>query len=326
MQSSASRTAPSVSARSPSRAGRPTGGAAPRPATGPAPRPRSGNPLGTGLVLFVAVLLGICTFGYPYYALPLAERVRHPLHPWLRPSGYIGQSAGLLALAIFLLLWLYPVRKKFRSLAFTGTIARWLDVHVHAALALPLLVAVHAAWRFGGVIGLGFWAMFVVWLSGIVGRYLYVRIPRGKAGVELSLEEIAAERTALLERVAHETGLEFALVERTLAADPGPAGRLGVMGTLRRLVADDLGRRRAVARLRRLCRERGRSVSRPALKRALKLARREMALTQQARMLDATHAVLRYWHVAHRPVAVAALVAVLVHVGVVVAVGATWLW
>jgi hypothetical protein len=310
MQSSAPRTAPSVSARSPSRAGRPAGGGTARPAPDPAPRPRTGTRLGTGLVLFVGVLLGICAFGYPYYALPLAERVRHPLHPWLRPSGYIGQSAGLLALAIFLLLWLYPVRKKFRSLAFTGTIARWLDIHVHAALALPLLVAVHAAWRFGGVIGLGFWAMFVVWLSGIVGRYLYVRIPRGKAGVELSLEEIGAERTALLERVAHETGLEFALVERTL----------------RRMVADDVRRRRAVARLRRLCRERGRSVSRPALKRALKLARREMALTQQARMLDATHAVLRYWHVAHRPVAVAALVAVLVHVGVVVAVGATWLW
>ena len=325
MHSSASPPARATSARDASRAARPAGGA-PRRAPGATPRAQERNRLGTGLVLFVAVLLGICAFGYPYYALPLAERVRHPLHPWLRPSGYIGQSAGLLALAIFLLLWLYPVRKKFRSLAFTGTIARWLDVHVHAALALPLLVAVHAAWRFGGVIGLGFWAMFVVWLSGSVGRYLYVRIPRGKAGVELSLEEITAERTALLERVAAETGLDFALVERTLAADPAPAARLGVMGTLRRMVTDDLARRRAVRRLRRLCRERGRSVSRPALARGLKLARREMALTQQARMLDATHAVLRYWHVAHRPVAVAALVAVLVHVGVVVAVGATWLW
>ena len=58
----------------------------------------------------------------------------------------------------------------------------------------------------------------------------------------------------------------------------------------------------------------------------MRLARREMALAQQARMLDATHAVFRYWHVLHRPVAVAALLAVLVHVAVVVAVGATWLW
>jgi hypothetical protein len=51
-----------------------------------------------------------------------------------------------------------------------------------------------------------------------------------------------------------------------------------------------------------------------------------VALNQQARMLDATHAVFRYWHVFHRPVAIAALVAVLVHVAVVVSLGATWLW
>jgi hypothetical protein len=58
----------------------------------------------------------------------------------------------------------------------------------------------------------------------------------------------------------------------------------------------------------------------------LRLARREMALAQQARMLDATHDVFRYWHVLHRPVAIVALIAVLVHVAVVVALGATWLW
>jgi hypothetical protein len=43
-------------------------------------------------------------------------------------------------------------------------------------------------------------------------------------------------------------------------------------------------------------------------------------------MLAATHRVFRFWHVAHRPVAVTALVAVVVHVVVVVAFGATWLW
>ncbi|MGE5744416.1 MAG: hypothetical protein ACM368_10805, partial [Gemmatimonadota bacterium] len=58
----------------------------------------------------------------------------------------------------------------------------------------------------------------------------------------------------------------------------------------------------------------------------LRLAKREMALTQQGRMLDATHALFRWWHVLHRPVAIAALLAVLVHVTVVVALGATWLW
>jgi hypothetical protein len=51
-----------------------------------------------------------------------------------------------------------------------------------------------------------------------------------------------------------------------------------------------------------------------------------MALTQQARILESTRRVFRFWHVAHRPFALVALLAVLVHVGVVVAMGATWFW
>jgi hypothetical protein len=280
-------------------------------------------------VFFVVVLVAVCVVGMPYYTLSVAQRMRSPLHPWLKPSGYVGQSAGLLALAIFLLLWLYPLRKKFRWLAFTGAMSKWLNVHVLAALGLPLLVAVHAAWRFDGVIGLGFWSMMVVWVSGIAGRYIYVRIPRGKAGVELTIDEIGAQRKALLGDIAQRSGLDVNVVEATLAAGQGSPIRGGVWATLRRMIADDLARRRAARALRRLWRARGgarRKEDRRMVTTMLQLARREMALAQQARMLDATHAVFRYWHVLHRPVAVAALAAVLVHVAVVVALGATWLW
>jgi hypothetical protein len=300
------------------------------------PRPRTSASMDRGrprksrrvLVILAALLVAICVLGLPYYTLPLAERVRSPLHPWLRPSGYIGQSAGLAAVAIFLFLWLYPIRKRARWLAWTGSIARWLDVHVLAALLLPLLVAIHSAFRFGGLIGLGFWSMMVVWASGVVGRYLYARIPRSKAGIELTLEEIGTRRQALLEQIAKHTGIEVTIIEQTLA----PArlrARPGIWGTLVRLVTDDVARRRAARRLRRLYERSGprrRKQDRQVLHWVLRLARREMALTQQARMLDATQAVFRFWHVAHRPVAIAALAAVLVHVAVVVALGATWLW
>ncbi len=280
--------------------------------------------------LFLVSLVAVCVVGWPYYySLPIAARVRSPLHPWLKSSGYIGQSAGLLALAIFIFLWLYPLRKKFRWLAFTGAIARWLDVHVLAALALPLLVVIHAAWRFEGLIGLGFWSMMVVWVSGIAGRYIYARIPRSRQDVELTMEEIAARRRELLEEIARASGLDLSLVEAPLAAGQAPPARRGIVGTVWRMIADDLARRRAARRLRRLWEARSprrRKHDRQMLSAMLRLARREMALAQQARMLDATHAVFRYWHVLHRPVAVAALLAVIIHVAVVVALGATWLW
>ena len=302
---------------------------APRRVVRAAPSRAGGlRPLQGVTILLATLFAGILVIGQPYYALPIAERVRHPFHAWLRPSGYVGQSAGIVALAIFIFLWLYPLRKKYRRLAFTGTVARWLDVHVAAALVLPLLVTIHAGWRFGGVIGLGFWAMMVVWSSGIIGRYIYARIPRSRSGVELDRNEIAAARKRLLEQIASETGLDAGLVERTLATDTPPIG-LGALGTLRHMIADDRSRRRAARRLRELCATQGaggRGRQSRNVRRAVALARQEMALTQQARLLDATHDLFRYWHVAHRPVAIGALVAVLVHVGVVVAVGATWLW
>jgi hypothetical protein len=63
-----------------------------------------------------------------------------------------------------------------------------------------------------------------------------------------------------------------------------------------------------------------------AVRQVGRLASREAALSQQARMLSATQRVFRFWHVAHRPFAVTALIAVVVHVAVVVAFGATWFW
>jgi hypothetical protein len=298
------------------------------PGAPPARTPRGGRVV---LFLLLVILGAIALLGAPYYALPMAARVRDPLHVWLKPSGYIGQSAGLLALTLFLFLWVYPLRKKWRWLAFTGTIARWLDAHVLAALALPLLVAIHAAWRFTGVIGLGFWSMMLVWLSGIVGRYIYSRIPRGRAGVELTLEEIAARRDGLFDQIAQHSGLDRPTVEAALAPAVASARARGIVRTLGRMIADDLARRGAERRLLRAWKARGggsgrRAFDRTAIRVVLRLARQEVKLAQQVRMLDATQAVFRYWHVFHRPVAIAALLAVLVHVVVVVSLGATWLW
>jgi hypothetical protein len=279
------------------------------------------------LLVLLAVLTGINLAGLPYYLLSTAQRARSPLHPWFKPSGIIGQSAGVASFLLFMFLWLYPLRKKFRWLAFTGALSKWLDVHVVAGLCLPLLGAVNAAWRFTGFIGLGYGAMLIVAFSGIVGKYLYVRIPRSRSGVEMSLEEIETERKVLLRYVAGESGMSVEEVDAILAPNPEPYQGLGILGTLRRMASDDFDRWRAGRRLGRGWKKAARGrVDRRVLRLVRRIARRQMALSQQARLLDATHRLFRYWHVAHRPVAVTALVAVTVHVGVAVAMGVTWFY
>lgn len=280
------------------------------------------------LVVLVAAALAATAFGLPYYLAPAAERVRSPLHAALRASGSVGQSFGLAGLLLFLFMWLYPLRKLFGARRQLGSVATWMRFHTVVGLSLPLLVAVHAGWRFQGLIGLGYFAMLLVSLSGIVGRYLYGRIPRSRTGLELSRDEIASRRRSLVTEIAAALGADPLEVERELAATAAPASGGGVLGTLRRLVLDDFARMRALRRLRArwsASRGSGPRVDRATLDRAVRLARDEIRLSQQVTLLDATQRVFRHWHVAHRPVSVTALLAVLVHVTVAVLMGQTWL-
>ena len=303
----------------PSTAGRPT----PTPsATDAARRGRWkiwGWTFGVALPLAAVNLIGA-----PYYLEPMAERVRHPWHAMLRPSGTVGLTAGIIAVAIFIFLWLYPLRKKYKRLAFLGSLGKWMDVHVATALAMPLLLAIHATWRADGVIGLGLLSMMVVVASGVIGRYLYVRIPRARNGVELTREEVAGRRRELIGELAETTGLGVDVVERTLAVGAPVEAEQSLGKIFMRLLADDLTRWRRTSELQRRwagVAPAGRPLSKAALGEAVRLASQEMSLEQQSRMLEATHRVFRFWHVAHRPFAVTAMVAVIIHIVVVLAVG-----
>lgn len=290
----------------------------------PPVRPRIPPALVTNLLL-----LGLSVMGVAYYLAPLGIRVRHPLHDWLRSSGWVGQSAGILLFLGFVFMWLYPLRKRASWLSWSGSVGRWLDVHIVVGLTLPILGAVHASWRFTGLIGLGYAAMLIVILSGIIGRYIYSRIPRSRKGVALGMDEAAQEQMKMLVELANVTGLEREVVSSVLAASPVPPNKLGFGATLRQMMRDDLSRRRAARKLVRQWEGLGEDrppLDRGSLRRLLRTARRQMALSQQARLLDATQSLFRFWHVAHLPVAISAAIAVTIHVVVVVVLGATWFY
>jgi hypothetical protein len=290
----------------------------------PGRAPGSVHPM---LVVPVVILIGISLWGLPYYTAPLAERLRHPLHAWLRPSGLVGQLAGILTFAGFFFMWLYPLRKKLGPRRWLGAIPRWLEIHVLVGLSLPLLGAVHAGWRFGGVIGLGYWAMILVVLSGIAGRYLYTRVPRSRSGLELSVEQIAGERRKLVLELADDLRLSPEEVRDLLTVEQAHHVPRGLLATLWTLMRDDLERRRVLHRFDEKLRTQGKGeIPRHTRKRVRQLAMRQVAMGQQLRVLSQSQRLLRFWHLAHRPVAITALLAVLVHVAVVVAMHATWFY
>jgi len=277
------------------------------------------------LLAVLTLLVAVSLIGLPYYLLPAGARLRSEFHPWLKPSGYIGQSAGILAFALFVFLWLYPLRKKFRALAFTGALNRWLDVHIFAGIVIPLLGAIHASWDFDGLIGIGYFAMVVVSLSGMVGKYLYLHIPRSRSGLELSLSEAQERQQALVLHLAKTLAISPDAVKSAMdSAAITPSGRSlprAVLG----LISSDIARWKVARTLRRQWRKECR-LDKASVNEAVRLARRQMALAQQVRMLNITNRLFRYWHVAHRPVSITAMVVIVIHVAVVVSLGVTWLW
>jgi len=298
--------------------------ALPRNPSAPGSSARATRGAGPGRVILIPVLalLAVAVWGAPYYLASNADRLRHPMQAWFRPSGYVGQSAGILTFAGFLFMWLFPLRKRMRKAAWAGPVPRWLDVHIGVGLMLPLIGAIHAGFRVGGVIGLGYIAMLIVCASGIVGRYLYVRIPRSRSGVELGLGEVAAQQRALIGELSEASGISVIELQDILQVKSAPPQSGGAAFV--QMARDDLARGRAIRRLRARMRASGGHVEAERLHNIMTLARRQMSLAQQARLLNVTQSIFRHWHAAHLPVAITAVIAVTIHVVVVVAMGATW--
>ena len=125
-------------------------------------------------------------------------------HALLKPSGKIGVKLGFLGVAMFLAIFLYPLRKHWAWLSRQGSSRHWLDFHVLLGLSAPFVIAFHSAWKFHGFAGIAFWIMLAVSVSGVVGRYLYAQIPRNLNAAEISLKELQELRERLARQLVEQ--------------------------------------------------------------------------------------------------------------------------
>ncbi len=287
------------------------------------------TPHGVVVALMASALLGIFAyvfvFGWAYYFLPLDDRPFHPLHGLLRPAGRVGIGFGVLSTLLFAAIYVYPLRKKWAWLRAIGTTRHWLDFHIVMGLAAPLLVALHSAFKFGGLAGMAYWIMMAVVASGVVGRYLYAQIPRSRKDAELSLVEMQKMNSQLGEdlrgqRLFGDDVLRPLMMpirrEEALAMPLGAA--------LARMVVLDLARPFRMAALRRQALRPGERLwtlggflasSHPDLELVVTLVRRQSWLTAKICFLDRAGQIFKMWHVVHRPFSYAFLLLLALHIG-----------
>lgn len=282
-------------------------------------------------LLAIALILVIAAYGANYYTLGAADRPFSPKHAALRPSGSIGLKLGFLGFGMFLVIFLYPLRKCWDWLARQGSSRHWLDFHVLLGLSAPFIIAFHSSFKFKGFAGIAFWIMLAVSISGVIGRYVYGQIPRKLNAAEISVRELQDLQSRMAEQLAPQRVLPEADVRHLLRLPSAETVEsLPVVAALAYMIALDVARPFRVARLRRHALDFGETLSsglgflrtrHAALERVIETAREEAALSKRILFLSRSQQVFHLWHVIHKPFSYSFAALALIHVVVVMMMG-----
>jgi len=273
-----------------------------------------------GALVGAAAAIALTIDGFSYYILSAGERVASPKHSVLRPSGAIGNALGVVGAVLIVMMYLYPLRKKWTWLSTKGKTKHWLDYHILMGLVGPVLITFHSSFKLHGVAGGAYLTMMAVVASGIVGRYLYSRIPRKLNHVAMSVDE-AQQLCADLAQQIREQNVLSEKELRPLLAMPSlqEVRSMGIGKALLVLVALDVRRGWAFWRLR--LRKGAMVAGHSDVGRALSAIRRQAALSKDALFLAKVQRMFLLWHVVHRPFSYSLVIMATLHVGVIIFLG-----
>jgi hypothetical protein len=277
------------------------------------------------MVVTVIVVTAILAYkGVSYYSTSIEERFYHPDHDQFKPSGIYGHGLGIAGTLLMLVgVTMYIVRKRWKVLTRLGRLKYWLEFHIFLCSLGPVMILFHTAFKFGGIVSIAFWSMVAVVVSGIIGRYIYVQIPRTIEGRALSLGEVHAMKLNLGELLRDTYQLPPETYGAIVSAVNAPDliyNRNLISGIISKFFDD----RRAVSSIRMDLKRKGLPVKEIA--RLTKLINGEIRLNNRIARLQTMHKLFRYWHVAHLPFALIMLVIVLLHTGITLALGYKWIF
>ncbi len=283
------------------------------------------------LLKYLLYTVALTAIGYvllthwDYYSMAYGLRPRHPDYKLLKPGGLLGHGMGIVGSGMMLLLLLYSLRKRTHLFGKHGAIGRWLDIHIFFGTIGPLMIVLHSTFKLNGIVSVSFWSMLMVALSGFVGRYLYIQIPRTIKGQELSLKETEQKNKLLVTHMHDEYGLEQTEVAKLEAAiaikNPSRSMWLIVFSML---FADIMRPLRLIA-IRRQLKRRLQIPSKKA-KQLIALITEKTLADRRINQWKKVHKLFHYWHVFHKPFAVIMYVIMFVHVGITVWLGYTWVF
>lgn len=274
------------------------------------------------IVILVFILLLL--YGLSYYQTSIEERFYHNDYESLKPSGIIGHGLGILgSLSMIAGVSLYMARKRMKRLARVGLLKHWLEFHIFLCTLGPIMVLFHTSFKFGGLVSVSFWSMVAVFLSGVIGRYIYIQIPRTIEGRELSLQEVKNMKSDFGKN--NLSGFELDaetldLINRSTIEKKAENEKS--------IWKDWIARNFEDAKTARIIRKRLKKTALSSKEKhhVMRLVKNELSLNRRISRLLLMQNIFKYWHVAHLPFAIVMLVIMIIHVAVTLVFGYRWIF
>ncbi|MBN1198304.1 MAG: hypothetical protein JXA23_03055 [Bacteroidales bacterium] len=272
----------------------------------------------------IVTLITLSYYGWSYYRLPLGERFFFEGHATLKPGGVLGHGFGIIG-TLFILIGItsYILRKRIRAMSGWGLLKYWLEFHIFLCTLGPILILFHTAFKFGGLVAISFWSMVAVFLSGIVGRFIYLQIPRSIEGRELSLQEVKDMKTNIGELLRDSYHLDEESLNILVDSTRNKV-LIYKSNLFSRLLSNFLEKRNILRKVNVVIHKT--KLSRQERKKILKLVRYEITLNNRINRLVTMQNLFKYWHVAHFPFAIVMLVIMVIHVVVTMVLGYRWIF
>ncbi len=284
------------------------------------------------ITLFVAVAMSTVALliynGIDYYILSSLDKPFSLKYPLLKPSGLLGHGFGIVGTLMMMIgVFSYMLRKRWKKIFGWGYLSHWLEFHVFMCVVGPILVLFHTDFKFGGIVSVSFWSMVAVVLSGVVGRYIYIQIPRSIAGNELSMQEIDDLNTELTNRLKNEARLSPAIMGKINAfvEDSDKFTNFRFLDGIKSLISIYIS---LPLDLKRFGKELMSQQVEPGVvkKMVLPLIKAKVVLIRRIGLLRTMQKLFRYWHIFHLPFAITMFIIMLIHVIVTITFGYRWIF
>ncbi len=256
---------------------------------------------------FTSFLLGLTSvlwYSAIFFVLAIGWSVRD--QNYLVAESGIGYWFGIIGGLMMLLIFAYPLRKRFKRWASIGSVKSWFRFHMFLGAAGPVTIIFHSGFKLGSFnSSIAFFCMLIVASSGLLGRYWYQRIHHGLYGSKVRFEEFYSNED--LSKLLTKTSVpldkqligEFQHLEENLTHRHTGINRS--LGFYR-------GMKKRINQVRK-------KVARSALQRAEKkpiLAR--LKNLQLICKLGINEILFSYWHVLHIPLLVMLILTAIIHV------------